>query len=128
MPAIDRIVVECSFAKRLAGFWAAATGYTLGTVTRPGRAALEHPDGRGPRMFFVEVDGRRRGARGPAWLGVDLIADDPDAEAAVLRDLGAKLVGVADQDGEACVVMRDPEGNPFRIFGLRDHQPPQPRK
>jgi hypothetical protein len=116
MAALDRIVIECSFAKRLAAFWAAAAGYSMATVTRHGRAALEHPRGLAPRLLFVEADGRHRSERGRLLVGLDLVADEPEQEARVLCGLGATLVGTDDQDGEPCLVLADPEQNLFRVF------------
>ena len=117
MPTIERLVIQCSFAKRLAAFWAAAAGYSMATVTRHGRAAIEHPQGLGPRLFFVEADRGASGERSPRVLGIDLVADDPEAEASVLCGLGATRVGTDDQDGEGCIVLADPEQNLFRLFG-----------
>jgi len=92
----------------------------MATVTRRGRAALEHPEGLGPRLLFVEVEAARAGERPAGPFGVDLVADDPDAEAGILQGLGATVVRADHQDGAPCVVMADPEGHPFRIFRRHD--------
>lgn len=84
-------------------FWAAALG---GTSRVSGEGTFTHLVGaRG--MLGAHL---QRLGSGDARVHLDLDADDPDAEAARLVELGG-----ARQGAEPCIVMTDPAGNPFCV-------------
>lgn len=105
---LDRIVIECTSAKPLAGFWAAATGYRMARVLTPGAARLSDPDSNGPDLYFAEVHEPKRA---PNRVLLELGAVDLEAEVEVLTGLGATGAQVHEADGERWATLADPEGN-----------------
>ena len=125
MTAIASITFACTEPLRLAGFWAAATGYAHvemsperlaeidAVVDRASWAVLEHPDRVGPRLIFHR---RPKSATEHIPIHLDLAADDVDEEVERLVALGASVAErKVDPFGAPLVVMRDPEGNGFCV-------------
>ena len=125
MTRISSITFACDDPLRLAGFWAAATGYghvdvppkrlaEIDKVVEPGSwAVLQHPDGVGPRLIFHT---RPKSPTEHIPIHLDLAVDDVDAEVARLEGLGATVAErKIDPFGAPFVVMRDPEGNGFCV-------------
>lgn len=93
-------------------FWAGA----LGATPRPAG---------GPYTHLLGVAGTvglhlQRLGEGPAGYHLDLEADDPDAEVARLRDLGATAV---DGDPAGSPVLRDPAGLVFCVCAAGASEP-----
>jgi predicted enzyme related to lactoylglutathione lyase len=122
---IASITFTCDDPVRLAGFWAAATGYghvevtperraEIDAVVEPGTwAVLQPPDGAGPRLIFHR---RPRSAVEHIPIHLDLAVDDVEAEVERLLALGATVAErKVDPFGATFVVMRDPEGNGFCV-------------
>jgi hypothetical protein len=124
------VVIDCGHPASLARFWAAALdGYAVAPYDE---AELERLRGEGiddpeddPTVLVVPSPGGAAGAprlwfqRVPERkivknrLHLDLETDDPDTEIARLSALGATLVAA---HGD-WVVLADPEGNEFCLFG-----------
>ena len=139
-----QVVFDCSDPLSQAGFWAAALHYKM-----PGpsgdfatwedwaraegipeehwndAAAIEDPDGEGPRLYFQKVpEGKVAKNRVHLDLNVsggrDVSMEERKAriwaEVARLKELGADdHRGAMDKDGEFWVRMNDPEGNEFCV-------------
>jgi predicted enzyme related to lactoylglutathione lyase len=134
MPAAVQVVIDALDPERLAGFWAAALGYTKDwtwdeeTVTwmRDGglpeemvgaRAAISDPDGQRPRLYFQRVPEPKL-TKNRVHLDVHVGPAAIDAEAERLCGLGAtRLRDFTEPFGplpaQRTVVMADPEGNEF---------------
>jgi hypothetical protein len=109
---ITNVTFDCADPGRLAGFWAAVTGYTV-VVQREDFAYIESPDKRGVRriLFYQVPEAKTAKNR----MHVDLATTDPAAEVARLVSLGATAVEQRNGNGTAWTVMLDPEGNEFCI-------------
>ena len=95
-------------------FWCGALGYQA--VGGAGQyRALEHPTGAMPKMLLQQV---AEGKAAKNRLHLDLHADDVEAEAARLVDIGATRIGRVEEFGIAWIVMNDPEGNEFCVCPL----------
>jgi Glyoxalase-like domain len=131
--SLANITFACEEPVRLAEFWAAALGYVPlevppavqeqveraieeGKLDPTGWAMLVDPAGRGPRLLFQR---RRTEHTSSIPIHLDLSADDPNAEAERLLELGAELVETGwhriGAFEERWIVMRDPEGNGFCV-------------
>jgi hypothetical protein len=123
--AIASVTFACDDPLRVAGFWAAATGYVhvevaperlaaIDAVVEPGSwAVLRHPESIGPRLVFHR---RPKSPTEHIPIHLDLAADDVDSEVARLVALGASVTErKTDPFGAMFVVMRDPEGNGFCV-------------
>jgi hypothetical protein len=106
------LVLDCVDAETLARFWAAALGYR--PVGEAGQyRALGPPDGEtGPRLILQQVD-EPRAAKNRMHL--DVLSDDPEAEATRLAALGATRGDRIREHGHDWIQMRDPEGNEFCV-------------
>jgi hypothetical protein len=122
---IASITFACADPLRVAGFWAAATGYVhveitperlaeIDAVVEPGSwATLRHPDRVGPLLIFHR---RPKSAVEHIPIHLDLAVDDVEAEVERLEGLGATVAErKVDELGNRFVVMRDPEGNGFCV-------------
>jgi predicted enzyme related to lactoylglutathione lyase len=123
--AIASITFACEDPRRVAEFWAAATGYghveipperlaEIDAVVEPGSwAVLQHPGRIGPRLIFHK---RPKSPAEHLPIHLDLSADDVEAEVERLLALGATIAErKIDPFGAPLVVMRDPEGNGFCV-------------
>ncbi|SBT43063.1 VOC family protein [Micromonospora auratinigra] len=110
---IAAVVVDCADPREMARFWGEATDWTVYEVTDHS-ASLRSAKGVGPYLEFVRTPDAKTG-----WNRVHLDVrpypgDDPRAEAARLRTLGATAVEL---DREVpWTVLADPEGNEFCLL------------
>jgi len=123
-----QVVIDCTDAERLAGFWASALGYQLepppaGFVTWDdywrcvgvseeelgvGADSIVDSDGCGPRIWFQVVPEGKRiknrihfdvRASGGRAVPIETRKQRVDAEASRLVDLGATMIGVLHEEG-----------------------------
>lgn len=107
------ITVDCADPDGLADFWAAALGYERRQLWEPYEGAKD-PGGRDANLTF------QRSAAGVGnHLHLDAYADDPDAEADRLVDLGARRIGRFEEGDTWWWVLRDPAGNEFCIIAAQ---------
>ncbi|MEU8085409.1 VOC family protein [Micromonospora sp. NPDC049101] len=111
---IAAVVVDCADPRALASFWDRATDWTLHEVTDDS-AVLRSAQGVGPYLEFIRTPDVKTG-----WNRVHLDVrpypgDDPQAEAARLRALGATAVDLGQSD-IPWTVLADPEGNEFCLL------------
>ncbi|MFF4329091.1 VOC family protein [Streptomyces sp. NPDC001591] len=114
---IAAVVVDCTDPREMARFWSQATDWTLHEVTDD-QATLRSTQGVGPYLEFVRTPDAKSG-----WNRVHLDVrpypgDDPTAEAARLRALGATDPGI-DQSEIHWTILADPEGNEFCLLTPR---------
>ena len=121
-----QVTLDCANPGRQAEFWAKALHYGLSDL--PGDddwAAIEDPNGAGPRLYFQRVP---EGKIAKNRMHLDLNASGEGgvpleerkirvlAEVERLKVLGADdRRGAIEQDGEFWVCMNDPEGNEFCV-------------
>ncbi|MEU8421522.1 VOC family protein [Micromonospora sp. NPDC048835] len=110
---IAAVVVDCADPRAMARFWGEATDWTLHEVTDQG-ARLRSARGVGPYLEFVPTPDVKSG-----WNRVHLDVrpypgDDPEAEAARLRGLGATPLDLGQE--VPWRVLADPEGNEFCLL------------
>ncbi|MFC4065942.1 VOC family protein [Actinoplanes subglobosus] len=110
---IAAVVVDCADPSAMAGFWGEAMDWTVHSVSGE-EAVLRSAKGVGPYLRFVRTPDAKT-----VWNRVHLDVrpypgDDPEAEAARLRALGATAV---DLGGDVrWTVLADPEGNEFCLL------------
>ncbi|MFE6222514.1 VOC family protein [Streptomyces sp. NPDC057854] len=114
---IAAVVVDAADPRRMAGFWGAATDWTVHEAT-DALATLRSARGVGPYLEFVRSPAPKR-----VWNRVHLDVrpypgDDMAAEEARLRALGAG-VAAFDQSALPWTVLTDPEGNEFCLLTPR---------
>ncbi|MQY09989.1 hypothetical protein SRB5_00930 [Streptomyces sp. RB5] len=114
---IAAVVVDCADPRRMARFWDEAMDWTLHEVTDD-YATMRSAKGVGPYLEFVRTSDTKS-----VWNRVHLDirpypGDDPDAEAARLRALGATDPDI-DQSAIPWTVLVDPEGNEFCLLTPR---------
>ncbi|MEU0227187.1 VOC family protein [Streptomyces sp. NPDC006284] len=111
---IAAVVVDCEDPRVMARFWGEAVDWNLHEVTEE-RAVLRSAKGVGPYLEFLRTPDVRTV---PDRLHLDLLpyaGDDPAAEAARLRTLGATDLDVGQGDVPwTCLV--DPEGHEFCVL------------
>jgi predicted enzyme related to lactoylglutathione lyase len=112
-PTID-LVLDCTDADGLAGFWAAALGYRRFGEAGNYRSLVPAPGAAGPKLILQAV-AEPRAAKNRMHL--DLTVADIEAEAARLVALGARRSREEPirEHGTAWITMTDPEGNEFCI-------------
>lgn len=111
---IAAVVVDCTDPREMARFWGQATDWTVHEVTDD-QAIMRSSEGVGPYLEFVRTPDTKSG-----WNRVHLDVrpypgDDPEAEAARLRALGATAPDI-DQSAIHWTVLADPEGNEFCLL------------
>ncbi|MEU7587406.1 VOC family protein [Micromonospora sp. NPDC049230] len=111
---IAAVVVDCADPRAMASFWDSAMDWTLHEVTDDS-AVLRSAQGVGPYLEFIRTPDVKTG-----WNRVHLDVrpypgDDPQAEAARLRALGATAVDLGQSD-IPWTVLADPEGNEFCLL------------
>ncbi|MEV4349901.1 VOC family protein [Actinoplanes sp. NPDC049596] len=110
---IASVVVDCADPRAMARFWGEAMDWTVQKVTDDS-AVLRSAQGVGPYLQFLRTPDAKTG-----WNRVHLDVrpypgDDPEAEAARLRALGATPIDLG--PGVAWRVLADPEGNEFCLL------------
>ncbi|WMX48082.1 VOC family protein [Streptomyces roseicoloratus] len=132
-----QITFDCAEPERLARFWCEVMGYvvpppprgfdswedfdrSLPPAQRGSRFACEDPAGVGPRLFFQRVpEGKavKNRVHLDVRVGTGLVGEERlaalEAECARLIPLGAVRVRLLYDGHDACIVMRDIEGNEF---------------
>ncbi len=111
---VAAVVVDCADPRAMARFWGAATDWTLREVTDD-QAVLRSAADTGPYLEFLRVPGR---PTAPDRVHLDLLpypGDDPAAEAARLRALGAADLDVGQGD-VPWTCLTDPEGHEFCVL------------
>ncbi|MFJ7249420.1 VOC family protein [Kitasatospora sp. NPDC098652] len=114
---IAAVVVDCADPRGMAGFWGEAMDWTVHEVT-DGFASMRSARGVGPYLEFIRTSDAKSG-----WNRVHLDVspyrgDDPAAEEARLRALGATDPGI-DQSAISWTILVDPEGNEFCLLSPR---------
>lgn len=134
-----QITFDCASPRAVGRFWCAVLGYEAalppeGSGDRAGSDAsgstegpdawfaARDPSGVGPRLYFQRVP-EGKVVKNRVHLDVRVAAGHTgDARVAMLEAEAARLVGLgatrlrlleADDENEACLVMRDVEGNEF---------------
>jgi len=109
---VFNVTFACADPRRVAAFWAAATGYGVDEES-PDFVRLRAADPRSVRhLLFFRVPEPKAGK---SRVHVDLATRDPDAEIARLVGLGATRGEHRSGNGTSWTVMHDPEGNEFCI-------------
>ena len=111
---IATVAVDCADPQRMARFWGEATDWAVLRVTDQ-HAVLRSAGGVGPYLQFLRTPGPKVG-----WNRVHLDVrpypgDDPAAEEARLRALGATPVDLGGAE-ISWTVLADPEGNEFCLL------------
>jgi predicted enzyme related to lactoylglutathione lyase len=114
---IASVVVDCADPRAMARFWGNAMDWTLHKVTDD-NAVLRSAKGVGPYLQFLRTPDVKT-----VWNRVHLDlrpypGDDPAAEAARLRTLGANVIDLGQSD-IPWTVFADPEGNEFCLLTPR---------
>ncbi len=110
---IAAIVVDCADPRAMVRFWSKAMDWTVHEATDR-EAALRSAKGVGPYLVFTRTPDAKT-----VWNRVHLDVrpypgDDPDAEAARLRMLGATVIDL--EGAVPWTVLADPEGNEFCLL------------
>ncbi|MCB5167660.1 VOC family protein [Streptomyces bambusae] len=114
---VAAVVVDCTDPRAMARFWGEAMDWTVHEVTDD-QASLRSAQGVGPYLEFVRTPDAKTG-----WNRVHLDVspyrgDDPAAEEARLRALGAGDPGI-DQSSISWRILTDPEDNEFCLLSPR---------
>ena len=138
-----QIVFDCADPDRLARFWAAALRYKVQDppegyasweefLRKMGvpesewnsASAIVDPDGRGPRIYFQQMDTAKPGknrvhldinASGGGKVPREARVKQVDTEVERILALGATKQRAWEESGEYWVVLQDPEGNEFCV-------------
>lgn len=106
---------------RLARFWGRLMDLPLAAGASDQLAMLDFDQQHGPVTWMFEPTTGLEG-QGRGWLGLDLTTGQESEWMAVAdraETLGAVRVSHHDEDGIRWIEMRDPDGNPFRVFAPR---------
>ena len=108
MATLSCITIDCPDSRALAGFWAAALGWTI-VYNEDDGAALQ---GEGAPMLYLQPVPEPKSGKNRAHI--DLSTTDYDAELAKLIGLGAtKVRDSQGPGGRRSAVLADPQGNEF---------------
>ena len=107
-----QVTFDCAHPLKQARFWSEALHYRLPEPTGDDDwAAIEDPDGAGPRFYFQRVP---EGKVAKNRMHLDLnVGGEPGVSLEVLGASDDR--GAIEQDGEYWVRMNDPEGNEFCV-------------
>ena len=122
MTSSIEIVVDAVDSEAAAEFWKEALGYQR-LYDRGAFTALGPPDADPrPRVLIQQVDAVMPGKTA---VHMDLRVEDPEAEVARLRGLGATVawrVDETDRGGSKWTTMASPQGTLFCVCPLRDEK------
>jgi ribosomal-protein-alanine N-acetyltransferase len=116
------VVMDCASVAKLASFWSAVTGYRPAPGEPPwddpewndaGWVTIRDPEGRAPKFAFQGVP---EGEVVKNRVHLDLMAEDEEAEAAKIQELGATFLRRSDNPEDPFVTLADPEGNEFDVI------------
>jgi predicted enzyme related to lactoylglutathione lyase len=111
---VAAVVIDCRDPAALARFWAAAAGWAV-QRQHPDLVSLRSASGEGPYLELLRVPGAKT-VKDRVHLDVaPRPGDDPAAEVARLRRLGAVPADVG-QGRVTWTVLADPEGNEFCVL------------
>ncbi len=108
---IASVVVDCADPRAMARFWGQAMDWTVHKVTEHS-AVLRSAQGVGPYLQFLRTPDVKTGGNRVHLDVRPYPGDDPAAEAARLRSLGATAVDL----DVPWTVLADPEGNEFCLL------------
>jgi predicted enzyme related to lactoylglutathione lyase len=111
------VSIDCADAEKVARFWAAALGRSVGPGASP-QSARVAADGAasGPVLLFHQVPESKTVKN---RVHLDLSTTDPRAETERLVGLGASVVHVFEEDGRhRWTTFADPEGNEFDLVSV----------
>jgi Glyoxalase-like domain len=114
---VAAILTDCADPAALARFWTGAAGWPV-NYAEHNICGLRAPSGVGPYLEFLRVPEEKSVKNRLHPDVAPYRADDPVAEIARLRQLGAILVDVGQGD-VAWTVLADPEGNEFCVLSPR---------
>lgn len=115
--SVGMITVDCVEPKRLAQWWADATGGTV--VDLPGGEFVMVTREKSPALGFQRVDTPTPGKN---RVHLDLVASDLESEVQRLIGLGATETARHDVGGGfRWVVLTDPDGNAFCVAAPQSH-------
>ncbi|MDJ0925717.1 MAG: VOC family protein [Acidimicrobiia bacterium] len=108
---VGTIMVDCNDIDSMVSFWSRALGLEE-KVRYPNYVWLSRVSERGPSLAFQKVSEARQGKN---RIHLDLSAEDPEAFAAHVIELGGSRVEDREMDGFRWSVLADPEGNVFCV-------------
>jgi predicted enzyme related to lactoylglutathione lyase len=114
---VAAILTDCADPAALARFWTGAAGWRV-KYAEDNICGLRAPSGVGPYLEFLRVPEKKSVKNRLHPDVAPYRADDPAAEIARLRQLGATSVDVGQGD-VAWTVLADPEGNEFCVLSPR---------
>jgi predicted enzyme related to lactoylglutathione lyase len=114
---VAAILTDCADPAALARFWTGAAGWPV-KYAEDNICGLRAPSGVGPYLEFLRVPEKKSVKNRLHPDVAPYRADDPAAEIARLRQLGATSVDVGQGD-VAWTVLADPEGNEFCVLSPR---------
>lgn len=117
MLTLGNVTFDCEHPAKVAEFWAAALGLSIGG-SNEFFAQATLPDGSGPNYLFIKVPEPRTVKN---RVHLDLHAEDREAEVARLLGLGATRGDTHSMYGVTWTVLQDPEGNELCV-GQEDAQ------
>lgn len=120
VPRVGMYAFRTADTVRLATFWGALMHLPMAPGASPELAMLDFDHEVGPVTWMFEPpDSDEPATRGR--IGLDLGGENLDHLATARRaeELGATRVSEHEENGVRWVVMRDPDGNSFRVFAPR---------
>jgi hypothetical protein len=115
---VAAILIDCADPAVVGRFWAEAAGYPVAHA-KEHITALRAPSGVGPYLEFLRVPDAKTVKNRLHPDVAPYPGDDPAAEVARLRQLGATPADVGQSGAENWVVLADPEGNEFCVLSPR---------
>lgn len=120
VPRVGMYAFRSADPVRLATFWGELMGLPMAPGASAELAMLDFHHEVGPVTWMFEPPDPDEPVAG-GRIGLDLGGDGVDHQATAVRAeaLGAVRVSEHEQDGVRWIVMRDPDGNRFRVFAPR---------
>ena len=120
VPRVGMYAFRTADPVRLATFWGALMRLPMAPGASAELAMLDFDHEVGSVTWMFEpLDGDGLSTNGRIGLDLGGEALDHIATAKRAEELGAARVSEHEEDGVRWVVMRDPDGNPFRVFAPR---------